>query len=146
MTEPQVSVLLRSLCQTQMARDHETLAQQATRDGWSPTVYLRTLCEREVASRARRRTERLLHESRLPDNKTLANLDQARLPPKVRRQLPALLEGGFPDHAENLLAFGLPGRGKTHLLCALARELILRRGCRVLFIPAVRLVQQLLIA
>ena len=107
---------------------------------------LRRLCENEISTRARRRTERFLRESHLPDTKTMANLDQARLPAKTQRQLPALVEGDFVERAENVLAFGLPGRGKTHLLCAVARELVLRRGYRVWFTPTVRLVQQLLIA
>jgi DNA replication protein DnaC len=64
----------------------------------------------------------------------------------VRRQLPTLLEGGFVERAENLLVFGLPGRGKTHFLCALGRELILRRDCPVYFTPTFKLVQQLLAA
>jgi DNA replication protein DnaC len=76
----------------------------------------------------------------------MATLDLERLPIKLRRQLPSLLEGRFVKDAGNILAFGLPGRGKTHLLCALAHELILRHGCRVLFLPTVHLVQRLLIA
>jgi hypothetical protein len=60
----------------------------------------------------------------------------------VRHQLPTLLEEGFVKRAENLLVLGLPGRGKTHFLCALGRELILRRGCTVYFTPAFKLVQQ----
>ena len=63
----------------------------------------------------------------------------------VRRLLPTLCEGGFVQQADNVLAFGLPGRGKTHLVCAIGHELI-QRGYRVLFVPAFRLVQQLLIA
>ena len=50
------------------------------------------------------------------------------------------------ERAENLLVFGLPGRGKTHLLCALGRELILQRGYAVYFTPTFKLVQQLLTA
>ena len=68
------------------------------------------------------------------------------MPPKVRRQLPALIEGGFVERAVNVLAFGLPGRGKTHFLAALGRELILRHSRRVLFRPAFKLVGQLLAA
>jgi DNA replication protein DnaC len=68
------------------------------------------------------------------------------LPATVRRQLPALIEGGFVDRAVNVLAFGLPGRGKTHFLAALGRELILRHSKRVLFRPAFKLVGQLLAA
>jgi len=60
--------------------------------------------------------------------------------------LPALIEGGFVDRSVNVLAFGLPGRGKTHFLAALGRELILRHSRRVLFRPAFKLVGQLLAA
>ena len=59
---------------------------------------------------------------------------------------PTLLEGGFIERAENLLVFGLPGRGKTHFLCALGRELVLRHACTVYFTPTFKLVQQLLTA
>lgn len=66
-------------------------------------------------------------------------------PPKVQRQLPVLSEGHFPKRAEKVLAFGLPGRGKTHLVCAVGHELV-QKGHPVLFTPAFRLVQSLLAA
>ena len=138
--------LLRALNLSEFARKAEEVTLQASREGWSHEQYLRVLCEMELDRRAQRRTERLLKEAHLPDGKTLATLDQERLPVKLRRQLPSLLEGQFVEEAGNILAFGLPGRGKTHLLCAIAHELILRHGFRVLFLPAVHLVQQLLIA
>jgi IstB-like ATP binding protein len=66
--------------------------------------------------------------------KTLANFDLKRLPSKVGRQLKVLLDGSFLDRKENLLLFGNPGAGKSHLLCALAQErkenLLLRNGRR----------------
>jgi DNA replication protein DnaC len=139
-------VLLRSLYLGEMARELDRLTEQADRDGWSHTEYLRSLCEVELSRRAERRQQRLLKESHLPDGKTLASLEQEHLPLRVRRQMAALLEGHFVEQAENVLAFGLPGRGKTHLCCAIARELILTKGYRVLFVSAVHLVQQLLIA
>ena len=43
------------------------------------------------------------------------------------------------------MAFGLPGRGKTHVLAAIGHELV-QRGYAVLFTPAYRLVQRLLAA
>jgi DNA replication protein DnaC len=49
------------------------------------------------------------------------------------------------ERAENVLAFGLPGRGKTHLLCAIGHELV-NQGRSVLFIPTFNLVQRLLVA
>lgn len=67
------------------------------------------------------------------------------MPPKARRQLPALCEGGFIERAENVLVFGLPGRGKTHFACAIGHALV-KRGHAVLFTTAVLLVQRLLVA
>ena len=90
--------------------------------------------------------QRLLKSSGLPDGKTLGNLDEKLLPTKIRRLLPTLLEGHFVGRAENILAFGLPGRGKTHFLAALGSELILRHRYPVLFTPTFKLVQQLLVA
>lgn len=146
MTLASLPVLLRSLCLGEMARELEGLTAQAGRDGWSHEQYLRSLCEVELGTRAERRQARLLKESHLPEGKTMAGLEQDRLPLRVRRQVAALLEGRFVEQAENVLAFGLPGRGKSHLCCAIARELILTKGCRALFVPAVQLVEQLLVA
>ena len=67
------------------------------------------------------------------------------MPAKVLKTLPSLCEGGFVERGDNLLAFGLPGRGKTHLVCAIGHELI-HRGHRVLFTPTYALVQRLLAA
>lgn len=64
---------------------------------------------------------------------------------KVRHVLPSLCEGGFVERAENLLAFGLPGTGKSHTLCAVGHELV-QSGYKVLFTPAYRLLQRLVVA
>jgi DNA replication protein DnaC len=89
---------------------------------------------------------RLLKESDLPAGKPLGTIDEKLLPPKIRRVLPTLLEEHFVDKAENIIAIGLPGCGKTHLLAALGRELILRHRIPVLFVPTFKLVQDLLAA
>jgi DNA replication protein DnaC len=146
MSGTSLPVLLRSLCLGEMARALEPLTEQAGRDGWSHEQYLRALCDVELSRRAERRRARLLKESRLPEGKTLSTLEQDRLPLRVRRQLSALLQGRFVEQADNVLAFGLPGRGKTHLCCAIVRELIVAKGVRALFCPAMHLVQQLLVA
>ena len=142
-TDPTV-MLLRSFCLTTMAGQYEEVMRRAEKDGWSHRQVLRHLCESEAVERAQKRTVRLLAESGLPEGKTLSSLDEALLPPKVRRQLSALIEGSFVERSINVLAFGLPGRGKTHFLAA--RELILRHSKRVLFRPAFKLVGQLLAA
>ena len=140
-----VEVLLRSLKLPGFVSCHQEAARSAEEQGWGYTAYLRHLCEVELEERRLRRIERNLRRSRLPSEKTLATLDLSRLPAKVRRQVSPLCEGGFVERAENLLAFGLPGRGKSHLLCAIGHELI-QRGYTVYFTPAYVLVQRLLAA
>jgi DNA replication protein DnaC len=144
-TASPVGMLLRSLKLPGFVRSYQEVAQQAEREGWSFERYLLHLTEIEVEDRRAHRIERLLRQSGLPQDKTLATLDLSRLPAPVRRSVPTLCEGGFVDRAENLLAFGLPGRGKSHLVCAVGHELV-RRGYQVLFVPAFKLVQRLLAA
>jgi DNA replication protein DnaC len=141
----QVGMLLRSLKLPAFVRSYSEVAQQAEREGWSFERYLLHLTEIEVEDRRCHRIERLLRQSGLAHDKTLATLDLSRLPAPVRRSVPTLCEGGFVDRAENLLAFGLPGRGKSHLVSAVGHELV-RRGYQVLFVPAFKLVQRLLAA
>jgi DNA replication protein DnaC len=138
-------ILLRALKLPTIARHAEEVAQLAERDGWTFIRYLHHLVELEVLERRRRRIERNLRQSELPADKALATLKRSRLPVKVAKMLPTLCEGGFVDRGDNLLAFGLPGRGKTHLICAIGHELI-HRGHRVLFVATFALVQRLLAA
>jgi DNA replication protein DnaC len=138
-------MLLKTLRLPSIAGGYEELASKAEREGWSFGQYLRQLCEIEVGDRNDRRTTRLLRQSDLPGDKTRAALDEKRLPPPIVKRLPSLCDGGFVDRAENVLVFGLPGRGKSHLVCAIGHELV-RLGRQVLFLPTYKLVQQLLAA
>jgi len=56
-----------------------------------------------------------------------------------------LLEGKFLDHNENILIFGNPGSGKTHLICAIGQKLI-RQDKRIYFTTCALLLQELLAA
>ncbi|MBI5511457.1 MAG: ATP-binding protein [Deltaproteobacteria bacterium] len=123
----------------------EEIAKTAEREGWTFQQYLRHLAGLEVAERRRRRIERHQRESGLLGEKTLATLDRKRLSATVAKKLPALCEGDFVERGENVLVFGLPGRGKTHVACAIGHELV-RRGRRVLFTATYALVQRLLSA
>ena len=140
-----LAIMLRALKMPTIGRHAEEVAQIAEREGWTFERYLHHLVELETHERRRRRLERYLRDSDLPRDKTLATLQRARLPTKVLKQLPTLCEGAFVERGDNLLAFGLPGRGKTHLVCAIGHELI-QRGYRVLFTATYALVQRLLAA
>jgi len=140
-----LQMLLRALHLPSFISQHEQVAIQAQKQGWSFGRYLHHLAEVELADRQTRRIERHLKRSDLPKDKNLQTLQLSRLPVKVQRQVPSLCEGAFVKSADNVLAFGLPGRGKTHLVCAIGHELI-NRGFKVLFTPAYKLVQSLLTA
>jgi DNA replication protein DnaC len=121
----------------------DELLDVADREGWSPAAFATVLTERELDGRRQRRVERLAKASCLPASKTLVALDTRRLPDRIQRQLPNLCAGGFVDRAENILLFGLPGRGKTHVAAAIGHELV-AAGRRVLFSPTYRIVDRLL--
>jgi len=101
--------------------------------------------EAEADERGQRKTDRLLKASKLPPGKTLDTLDRARLPRSVVAKLDELATGDFLERSQNVLCFGLPGRGKTHAAAALGHALI-QRGHAVLFSPTFKLVQELLAA
>ena len=146
MSADTLEMMFRAFRLPTMAAEFARMIQSAEAQNWGYRKLLLQLCEAEAADRHERKRQRLLRQSGLPSGKTLGNLQEKQLPAKVRRQLPSLLEGGFVDRAENVLVFGLPGRGKTHFLCALGRELILRHARSVYFTPTFKLVQQLLAA
>ena len=123
----------------------EEAAQRAQQETLSYEQYLLDLADRECEVRRVNRIDRLLRQSKLPMEKTLENFDLKRLPAKVSRQVRSLLDGGFLERCENILAFGKSGTGKTHLLCAIGHELI-RAGHKVFFSTCSLLVQDLLIA
>jgi len=146
MSHDPLAGLLRSFNLTTMASIYTDTLQQAEQHHWGYRKFLQHLCESDSEDRRQRRIGRLLKHSGLPDGKSLGNLDETLQPEKIRRQLPTLLEGGFVERGDNLLAFGLPGCGESHFVAALGRELILRYGLTVLFIPTFKLVQKLLTA
>jgi DNA replication protein DnaC len=120
-------------------------ADRARREALSYEEYLLEIMDRERDERRQRRIARRLRQSRLPLEKNMASFDRSRLPRKVDAQVTTLLDGSFLDRAENVLAFGNPGSGKTHLLCAIAQELIYRDR-QILLAPSSLLVQELLMA
>ena len=101
----------------------ETIAT-AQKENWSLETFLSEILEQEMEGRRLRRIERLKKAAHLPVEKTLVAFNQERLPLQIRRLLPQLCTGEFVDRAENLLVFGLPGRGKTHFAAAVGHELV----------------------
>lgn len=123
----------------------QSLADQAVREGLDHVQYLAELTSRECQSRNHSRIQRLLRNSRLLPAKTWEQFQWSRVPLQVARQVLTLRDGTFLDRRENVLIFGKPGSGKTHLLSALGEQLI-HQGRSVLFTSCSFLVQELLTA
>lgn len=134
---------LRVLFLSTMRQCYADLALQAQQESLSYEQYLLELAEQECIARQNNRIERNLKASKIPRDKNIDTFDLKRMPAKVAHQVRSLLHGSFLDHKENILAFGNPGSGKTHLLCAIGQELI-RKGRKVYFTPCSLLVQELL--
>jgi len=101
--------------------------------------------EAETNARTERKRQRLLQASQLPMTKTFDSWDKRRVSLRITSRLADLATGRFLASGENVVCFGLPGRGKTHAAIALGHALVNKGHC-VLFTPAFRLVQQLLVA
>jgi DNA replication protein DnaC len=121
-------------------------AERADTEGWPAARFLAALAEHEIAERARRRIERHLAEARLPPGKTLDSFDFNAVPMLSKAQVMALIAGdSWLETGANLLVFGPPGGGKSHLAAAIGLGLI-ENGWRVLFARTTDLVQRLQVA
>ena len=140
-----LDILFRELRLPAIRACFEDTTARAAKEAFSYEQYLLELLERESETRRTNRIERFLRESRLTLEKTHETLDLKKFPRRVAQQYNSLRDGDFLDRKENILIFGKPGVGKSHLLCALGHEQI-RKGRRVLFVSCALLVQDLLLA
>src|SRR5437016_3386328 len=139
----QITTLLTEFTLTTAAREMVSRFVEAAQQPALPVLL--DVLQLEAQERHERRITRLRRASKLPPGKTFDTLDEGRLPPALVRKLHELAEGDFLADATNVLAFGLPGVGKSHAMCAVGHALV-DRGHAVLFMPTYSLVQELLAA
>lgn len=126
-----------------MKRLAADVCAQSDAEGWPGHRLLEALLEHELAEREARRLKRHRAESGLSPDKRLSSFDFAAVPSVSKAQVMALAEGTeWLDRGANVLLFGPPGVGKSHLVCALGHALI-DAGRRVLFTRCGDLVQRL---
>lgn len=120
-----------------------TYARKSELEKLDHVAYLYELSKTEHDDRYNRRTERLLKAAKLPTGKSLDNFDLSHVPGLSPSRVNELAAGKCLDVCENVLIFGNPGTGKTHLAASLSREWCLR-GRHIFFTSAAALVQELL--
>jgi len=136
---------LRLLRLASFKANYEKFAKQAEAESWSFPRFLEELSSAELLARKENRRKKNLKASKLPLEKTFNTLNLNGFSRKTRLQVSDLKSGSFVEKGANVLCFGLPGLGKTHLCCAIGHALV-EQGFRVYFTPAFRLVQRLLVA
>ena len=144
--QAKLSLLLNELRLPTIKEVWPRFAEQSDTNGWPAAQFLCTIAEHELAERARRRIERHLAEGRLLAGKTLDTFDFTAVPMVSKAQIAAITAGDtWLDQGANLLLFGPPGGGKSHLASAIGLALI-ENGQRVLFTRTNDLVQKLQVA
>lgn len=143
--EAKIKSYLKLLKLSYLKTEFQELADRSAKESLSYEEYLLELLKMEYENRNQKKIEKYLKESKIPLEKTLSSFDLKRIPKKALYKFKILLDGEFLKRKENLLVFGNPGSGKTHLICALSQSLI-QQGKRVYFTKCDFLVQDLLIA
>jgi DNA replication protein DnaC len=141
-----LTILLNSLRLPAMKGIWQQTSEQADNEGWPAARFLATLAEHELAERDLRRIERHLSQARLLPGKTLHNFEFENVPMVSKAQVVAVTAGdGWLDTGGNMLIFGPPGVGKSHIASAIGLALV-QNGWRVLFTRTTDLVQKLQVA
>ena len=137
-----LSQLLNSLNLKAFAEQYQRCAEHCDRDGKSHKDYLTELTLLEIEHRSNERLQKLVKNAKLPRNKLLKDFEVNRIKGLSSALIQRLSTGDFMEEASNIIIFGTPGTGKTHLSIALAREWCLH-GRRVLFLTAAKLLEEL---
>ena len=138
-----LGLMLSELRLVTMRQMWTSFAERADTEGWPAVRLLSALAELELVERDRRRVERNLKEARLLPGKSLESFDFSCVPMVSKARAMALAAGdAWLNNGHNLLLFGPPGTGKSHLASALGMALV-EHGFRVLFTRTTDLVQKL---
>jgi DNA replication protein DnaC len=130
MENKKLKKLFEELKLSECIRVFDEIEVLSSKEYLSYSEFLIELLQHEAEVRGHRKTTRMLNDSCLDLRKTIESFDKKRLNKRLLTQTQSLLRGDFLKRTENVIAFGNPGSGKTHLLTAIAQELV-RSGHRV---------------
>jgi DNA replication protein DnaC len=136
--------VLKALKLSETLKNYEDIIRLSEQESLTYEDFLIELLRPEVENRRSNKIVRILKLSGLDLRKSMDTFELKRLDKRLRGQVQNILRGDFIQRKENVLAFGNPGSGKTHLLSGILQELG-KQGHRILFRTCERLVEELLI-
>lgn len=116
-----------ALKRLQLAHTRDTLASilsEAAKRGWTFLEFLDEVTSREVQAKQGKRVRMGMQIAHFPCVRTIEGFDFAFQPSADERLVRELCTGHFIAHGENILIFGPPGVGKSHLAIGLGRKAV----------------------
>jgi DNA replication protein DnaC len=143
--DPQEERILAALKRLQLTHLRETLAgmlSEAAKRQWTYREFLDQILRREVDAKQGKRVQMGMQIAHFPCVRTIEGFDFAFQPSADERLVRELSTGNFIAHGENVLIFGPPGVGKSHLAIGLGRKIV-EHGHTVRFTTATALLAAL---
>jgi DNA replication protein DnaC len=144
-TDPREERVYAALKRLQLTYTRDTLASilsEAARRQWTFLEFLDEVLSREVESKQGKRVQMGMQIAHFPCVRTIEGFDFAFQPSADERLIRELSTGHFIAHGENILIFGPPGVGKSHLAIGLGRKAV-EQGYSVRFTTATALLAAL---
>ncbi len=145
LNDPQEERVFAALKRLQLTHLRETLASmlsQAAKEQWTYLEFLDQILRREVDAKQGKRIQMGLQIAHFPCVRTIEGFDFSFQPSADERVIRELSTGNFIAHGENVLLFGPPGVGKSHLAIGLGRKVV-EQGYSVRFTTATALLASL---
>jgi len=121
--------------------EYSNIAKHSLEDKDSYESYLLKLTKKEEEERFNKKIKYFLKRAKFPKIKTIDEYDFSKVD-IAKESIFQLCHGHFLSDSENIIFFGSPGSGKTHLAIGIGRELCLK-GHKILFHTGCSLVQEL---
>ena len=139
--DPQEERVFLALRRLQLPHLRDTLAavlSEAAKEQWTYLEFLDQILGREVNAKQGKRIQRGMQIAHFPCVRTIEGFDFSFQPSADERLIRELSTGNFIAHGENVLIFGPPGVGKSHLAIGLGRKIV-EQGHTVRFTTATAL-------
>ena len=123
-SEERVAAALKRLQLTHLRDTLAAVLSEAAKEKWTYLEFLDRILGREVDSKQGKRIQMGMQIAHFPCVRTIETFDFSFQPSVDERLIRELSTGNFIAHGENVLIFGPPGVGKTHLAIGLGRKIV----------------------